>query len=151
MSAITFIGIDPGVTGAIASIKDGAVKYAKFGREAALIYRAFMEVNITPISSFACIEKVASRPAQGVKSVFTFGKATGMALGILYSQGISYREISPAKWMNALIDADLRGLGKEKSVHMVHRLYPSLHLTKTQHNIADAILIATYARSVYAP
>lgn len=146
---MNFIGIDPGATGAIACINENGVSYAKFDREPALIWQAFQIIPEGEV--FAVIERVGAMPRQGVKSMFTFGKATGMALGILYASKIPYVEVPPKKWIDAVLDSDLKASkDKSKSVHMVHRLYPDLNLKRSKHNEADAICIANYARMEYA-
>jgi crossover junction endodeoxyribonuclease RuvC len=56
------------------------------------------------------IEDVHAMPKQGVSSSFSFGRALGVAEGVLAGNGLSLRYVSPAKWKKAL------GLSSDKGV-----------------------------------
>lgn len=147
-----FIGIDPGVTGAIAVISDTDVLFATLGREPYELSQAF-EIIDTDIS-FACIERVGAMPKQGVTGAFAFGKVAGMATMLLYQvckiKQAPYAEIRPQEWQKTILDSDLKRLkAKVKSVHQVNRLFPSLNLKRSQHDVADAICLALYARKLF--
>jgi hypothetical protein len=91
-------------------------------------------------------------PGQGVVSMFTFGKATGVAFGALFlalAKTAPLLEVAPLKWQNFFRSE----LGVDKSVafhspSIATRLFPSFAqpylLREKDHNTADAILLATW-------
>lgn len=160
MADVTYIGIDPGLTGAVAVIRgDGlflavhdtpvleVVKNKKTrhdpDRVAMANLLAAIEHQYSPV--FAAIEKVNAMPEQGVTSVFSFGMGYGIWLGILASFGIPTDLVHPTRWKKTLMD----GMGKEKdaSRQRAKELFPAADLTlKKHHGRADALLIAEYRR-----
>lgn len=149
-----YIGIDPGITGAVAWIDDREpdnVCYEKTPfiqlkrkeydeRNMAEIIRSFTDNNT---KCFVTMEKVHSLPKDGTVGAFSFGKGWGIWLGVLAALKVSYTLCTPQEWKKTM----LAGMPKEKgaSVIKVKQLYPNLtFLKKTDHGIADAILIAKY-------
>lgn len=49
------------------------------------------------------IEQVHSTPNDGHVGAFSFGKVTGIALGIAHGAGLTVREVSPAKWKKDML------------------------------------------------
>ncbi|MFZ2109605.1 MAG: hypothetical protein WAV18_30225 [Roseiarcus sp.] len=47
---------------------------------------------------FAIVELVASRPGQGVASVFKFGCGFGMVPGVIAARSVPLHLVTPAKW-----------------------------------------------------
>ena len=95
---------------------------------------------------FCVIEKVHSMPKQGVVSTFTFGKNYGQWLGILASNGVPYKEVTPQTWMK-YYGAMPKDKPKRKKYlkHLAQSLYPNIKITlKT----ADAVLIAHWCRQI---
>jgi crossover junction endodeoxyribonuclease RuvC len=142
------IAIDPGVNGAFA-ILGGAGEFIdcnELPRFAKMVNAtAFCDMLRSMRPAFAIIEKVASRPGQGVSSVFTFGCAYGVAIGCVAGYGAPISYVTPAKWK-----AHFRLLGKDKDVsrEIAIRLYPeaSSKLGLKKHvGRADALLLARYA------
>jgi Holliday junction resolvasome RuvABC endonuclease subunit len=142
------IAIDPGVNGAYAvlSVKGSFVDCDELPRFAKMVNAvAFSKVLHGLRPNLAIIEKVASRPGQGVSSVFTFGCAYGVAIGCIAGYGAPISFVTPAKWK-----AHFRLLGKDKdaSREIAIRLYPeaSSKLGLKKHvGRADALLLARYA------
>jgi len=151
------IGIDPGTTGALAFLDDEGKLLAVHdmptltytvgksnrtrispGLLASLLYSQLMFTDCT-----ACIEQVAAMPKQGVSSVFTFGQAYGVALGVLAGCQIPILSMQPRKW-RAL--AGLKaGNSKDDARQRVIEMFPDWSDTfkrKKDHNRADAVLIA---------
>jgi len=153
-----YIGIDPGLTGAIASITTEGI---------------FIRVADTPVIGFAgskrkdyddgemagvlismttgwaedyivAIESQSARPGQGVSSMLKLGVGYGLWRGIIASLRLRSVIVQPRQWVG-----DMRA-GKEKAqrVLMAKRLFPNAgkQLTKTNHGRADALLIAEWAR-----
>jgi hypothetical protein len=92
----------------------------------------------------AIVELVASRPGQGVSSVFKFGCAYGSILGILAALKIRTILVSPTVWKRHFaLDSD-----KEKSRALALRTFaktPEHFSRKRDHGRAEAALLALYS------
>ena len=135
-----FVGIDPGIFGGIAFLKTdspvSAIPFKKFNINNLILLRPFI------VSCY--IEGVNAMPGQGVVSTFKFGKNFGWWHGVLQSLDINYTVVYPLKWQNYL---NCRSGGdKRVTKQKAQELYPGLKVT---HAIADALLIATYAKRKY--
>jgi crossover junction endodeoxyribonuclease RuvC len=157
---VIFIGIDPGLSGAVAVIHpDGKVevidtpvalvkknKHDYSAWEMARILGRFeRDVNVV-----CGIESVHSMPKQGVASSFSFGRGLGLWEGILASFEIGYGKVTPQAWKKLLMS----GMGKEKdsSRLQAQRLFPTAELNlKKHHGRADALLIAEFMRRTCSP
>ena len=157
-----YVGIDPGLTGAVAVIDaDGAVELcdspwwelkAKKGVQRDYNANGMAEIISGVIarasnrgSIVAGLEKVHSMPEQGVASSFKFGVGLGIWQGILAAFGIQYQLIPPQRWKKALMD----GMGKEKDASLIvaQRLFPTADLRlRKHHGRADALLLAEFMR-----
>ena len=143
-----YIGIDPGVGGAIACItadelfcipcpstlgdmNDSVLQLAKIHEH-------------TGHKVYAVIEAVHSMPGNGIASSWKFAKNYGQWLGILAGNKIPYTQVTPQKWMKWL--GSMPRDRKDRKNHLKHlaqQRYPHIKVTlKT----ADAILIAEYCR-----
>jgi Holliday junction resolvasome RuvABC endonuclease subunit len=144
---VNYIGIDPGEGGGIAIIIPGgtyptwdAVEFTTHKLKGATERDVWhMLAGVDP--GFAIIEKVHSSPQMGVVSSFTFGKSYGFLRGILTATGIPFDEVSPQKWQKAM--GCMSGGDKNKTKQKAQQLFPHLKVT---HAIADALLLAEYAR-----
>lgn len=109
------LGIDPGMTGAMAWVdRRGVLKEIEdmplVGNEVnyrllSLLIPAYGRVE------FAVVEKQQPFPKQGISSAFKLGASWGMILGILATYEIPIHEVSPAVWKKKL-----PGLGKDKNL-----------------------------------
>lgn len=137
-----FLGIDPGKSGGMAIISSEcdevvAMPYAKY-TVTQLADRLYSEALYIQA---AALERVHSMPAQGVKSTFTFGENFGWWKGVLDTSGISYTLVTPQTWQK---DLDCRtGGDKNVTKNKAKELFPGVKVT---HAIADALLIAEWAR-----
>lgn len=172
------IGIDPGTTGALATLDSQTRKIefydtptvtVKVGKkfknqmnapEVVLLLRglsADREVFIT-------IEKVNAMPgwkkdpgnpnqqipaAMGVTSAFNFGFGFGLWIGIITALQIPFQLVHPITWKKAM----LFGSGKEKDASRIKamQLFPGTAESlklKKHHGRADALLIAAWAMKV---
>lgn len=150
-----YIGIDPGLDGAVAAIDDAGrvvavadAPVAQCGRR-----RDFLAADMARIlrgilqSGPACaaIELVHSMPEQSAVSAFCFGRGYGMWLGCLASCGIPVDMVSPQRWKGVML-ADMPR-EKDSSRVRAQQLWPDLDLSrKKDHNRGDALLIAEYLR-----
>ncbi len=141
------IGVDPGLAGAIAFYfpAQNAVTVEDMPVAAGDVDAATLAARIAQMQpDVAIVELVASRPGQGVASVFKFGCGFGMVRGVIAASGVPLHLVSAAKWKRALgLDAD-----KEKSRALALRLWPGrsdLFGRKKDHGRAEAALLARYA------
>ena len=143
------LGIDPGLDGGIAVLdglsielletiptmaKGGFIKRQVDAQKLSNILRVY--------PNLVCyLEGVASRPGQGVASVFSFGDTYGAIRGVLGALNIPVYTVSPSKWKKALEVSS-----KEDSLKASKELFPSVQFKKKDHNIAEALLIAYYGQ-----
>jgi len=143
-----YIGIDPGASGAMAIIRGRTVIVLDFEDPSAL--SILKEINLIKQPCKAVIEKVASMPGQGVSSTFKFGTNFGAWIGRLEALDIPFDFVTPQKWKKAMFDSMPRGDDvKAMSVNRALRIYPTMAdrlKRKKDHNRAEAILLAEYAR-----
>jgi hypothetical protein len=156
-----FVGIDPGLAGAIAFISNSEgvplraldtptlVGGTKGRRDYDINQmRAYLSTLNTLVARgevFAVIEHVHSMPKQGVASSFSFGRGVGLWEGLLVGLGIPYQKVTPQRWKQAMMDGMPKGKGS--SIIVAKRLFPSVELNrKKDHGRADALLLAEFLR-----
>ena len=156
-----FIGIDPGLDGALAGLADSGepwlfdtptltVAGAKSRRDYDIpqMRNYLMRALAGPSSNCRVgIESIHSMPKQGISSTFNFGKGFGIWLGLVVALRMPYELITPQIWKKHFY---LRGSDKEASRLKASQLFPSSDLTlKKHHGRAEALLIAEYCRWRY--
>jgi crossover junction endodeoxyribonuclease RuvC len=144
------IGIDPGLDGGIAIIdgnaielletiptqpKTGFIKRQVNTFELARILRPFKD-------SFCYLEQVASRPGQGVGSVFSFGDTYGSIRGVLGALEIPVYTVTPNAWKKTL-----KISSKEDSLKASETIFNLPKMKKKDHNLAEALLIAFWGHA----
>jgi crossover junction endodeoxyribonuclease RuvC len=91
----------------------------------------------------AIVEAAQAFPRQGTASIFRYGRAAGVAEGVIAACGISIEYVSPAQWKRAFhLSAD-----KEASRALAIARFPSAHeffQRKRDHGAAEACLLALY-------
>ena len=145
------LGIDPGLSGGLAILsgshielletiptetKGGFIKRQVDAQKLSNILRVYPDI-------VCYLEGVASRPGQGVASVFSFGDTYGAIRGVLAALNIPTYTVTPSKWKK-----ELKISSKEDSLKAIKDLYPLLKMRKKDHNLAEAILIALYGQKV---
>ena len=140
---MTYLGIDPGKSGAIAFLPDDhgtpwTIATDSTHRDLA---EAVLEHCDPESYAFALLEYVSSSPQMGVKSAFTFGQSFGALEMLLAATGVPFERITPRKWQTAM--ACLSGGDKNVTKRRAQELFPSLKVT---HRNADALLLAELAR-----
>ena len=141
----TYIGIDPGKSGALALLtEDGQCTVVPFHES---IYVATLKAASGP-SSVCCLEKVGAMPGQGVVSMFNFGHNLGYIEGLLQAFDIPYQLVPPQTWKKEFcVTSD-----KNTSIEVCRKLFPHVSLLPTVRSrkpndgMAEAILMAEYAR-----
>ena len=156
------IGIDPGLSGAIAILDDikifdmfdmpimsegkknkNQLNSAQLGN---IIKRHIPENR----EAYVIVEQVGAMPGQGVTSMFNFGQTFGAIKGICASLNLPIFYVRPAKWKKHF---ELINASKDASRTKVIEMYPSISerlRKKKDVNKADAILIARYFKECKA-
>ena len=147
---IGILAIDPGKSGGIAWDKRGMVEAVPMpiaGKD--IDYAQLAAIIRTVRPSWIVLEKVASRPRQGVAGVFTFGTGYGAVLGIAAALEIPLELPTPQRWKGKI----LHGTAKDKDAAIAYcrRAFPSVSLIpprcRTPHDgIADALCLLEYGR-----
>ena len=143
-------GVDPGLTGAIAfyfpeadaiSVRDMPVVAGDV--DAATLAAILRQMQ----PEIAVVEQVASRPKQGVASVFKFGSGYGMVQGVLAAIEIPRHLVTPQRWKkHHRLDAE-----KESARALALKLWPArseLFGLKKHAGRAEAALIARYGAAM---
>lgn len=145
------LGIDPGLEGGWAFVTDdgalmgaGDMPVAGTGAKR-MVSGPLLRGIVEPWGpAKAIVEDVHSMPKQGVASSFRFGRALGVAEGVLDGMGIPVVWVSPAKWKKSLgLSAD-----KEQSRQRAIRQWPAhaaLFARKKDHGRAEAALLALWS------
>lgn len=138
-----FIGIDPGVSGGIAAIDELSIVIAaeKMPPTEADVLDLLRRWPVDSTPTRAVLERVSSSPQMGVVSAFTFGKGYGALRMALQAEEIPFDEVVPAKWQAFMMCRS--GGDKNITKRRAQQLFPN---TKITHAIADALLLAEYAR-----
>lgn len=143
----TYIGIDPGKSGAMAIIHAlGNVEVIPFDAVEYSLALARVHGGAYPVT--CCVEKVGAMPGQGVVSMFNFGHNLGVIEGLLRGYGIPYQLVPPQTWKKEFsLSSD-----KAKSIEVCQKLFPNVRLLATERSrkpndgMAEALLMAEYAR-----
>lgn len=157
-----FLGLDPGASGGIAAITaDGALLFAEpmpaTDRD---VLDLLAEAN-REHAARAVIERVHASPQMGVVSAFTFGRGVGALHMALTAAGIPYDVVTPHIWQVAMGCAPHRARAgstalkggfarrdKNAAKARAQVLFPGVRVT---HALADALLLAEYARRTGTP
>ena len=126
------IGIDPGLSGAIAIISPENLKIfdmpimtvernGKAKRQVSASELAEMLYLYSGRDCHVYCERVSAMAGQGVTSVFSFGRSFGMIEGILAAFKLPVTYVAPATWVKAVG----RGQGKDASRARAMELFPS--------------------------
>jgi crossover junction endodeoxyribonuclease RuvC len=149
------IGIDPGITGAIAFLYDDLSPIQVYdtpvmpmgkhqqinGSEVAKILAPKVDFEGT-INTTCFIEQVAAMPGQGVVSMFNFCMSYGIVIGVCEALKIPVTFVRPNAWKKR---AGLINKPKEAARTLAQLYYPGLDLSLKKHvGRADALLIARF-------
>lgn len=149
------IGCDPGITGAIAVLRDG--EYLDV-HDAPTMLKGKSKRQINPAEvarilslhdgAVVYMERVSAMPKQGVSSTFTFGESFGVVRGVVAALAMPLELVTPQTWMKRY------GLPSKKTSPDAARtkaieLFPQAPLgRKKDAGRADALLIARYGYEV---
>ena len=147
MTKPCILAVDPGLSGALAfyfptvdAITAEDMPVAGGDIDAATLAARIAQMK----PDIAIVELVASRPGQGVASVFKFGCGFGMVRGVIATSSVPLHLVTPAKWKRHF---GLH-LHKEKARALALRFWPAradLFSRKKDHGRSEAALLARYA------
>ena len=150
------IGIDPGLSGAIAILEDNKVlqifdmpvmaegKKNKRQLNSAQLVNIIKDNTQGSEEKAVVVEQVNAMPGQGVTSMFNFGQTFGAIKGICAALNLPIFFVRPTKWKKHF---ELINSSKDSSRTKAIEMYPSLsnQLSKKKDvNKSDAILIARF-------
>ena len=150
------IGIDPGLSGAIAILESNKVinifdipvmsegKKNKRQLNSALLVKMIKDNINSNEEVSVVVEQVNAMPGQGVTSMFNFGQTFGAIKGICAALELPIFFVRPSKWKKYF---ELINSSKDSSRTKVIEMYPKLshQLSKKKDvNKSDAILIARF-------
>ena len=150
------VGIDPGLSGAIAILENNKVlnifdmpvmaegkKNKRQLNSAQLV--SIIKNGTKPEAEIAVVvEQVNAMPGQGVTSMFNFGQTFGAIKGVCAALELPIFFVRPSKWKKHF---ELINSSKDSSRTKVIEMYPSLSsqlAKKKDVNKSDAILIARF-------
>lgn len=144
-----YIGLDPGVNGAAAlvDLNGKPVDVLRFSKHTETDIWNWLNTQCETYQVQTIqLEYVSSSPKMGVVSAFTFGKGYGRLEGwqvaLSRFHGIPIpKPVTPKKWQGAMgcLSAGDKNVTKSRA----QKLFPSMNIV---HEMADALLIAEYAR-----
>ena len=150
------LGIDPGLSGAIAILENNKVlgifdmpvmaegKKNKKQLNSAQLVNIIKENTQNSEEVVVVVEQVNAMPGQGVTSMFNFGQTFGAIKGICAALQLPIFFVRPSKWKKYF---ELINSSKDSSRTKVIEMYPSLSnelSRKKDVNKSDAILIARF-------
>jgi crossover junction endodeoxyribonuclease RuvC len=153
-------GVDPGIHGAIAfydTITKVMRVYDMPTHEIMRGGKSKHEVSAQGVAAIMAVnkpdhvymEKVGAMPGQGVSSVFSFGRSSGVIEGVMAGLEVSYTLISPIKWQKGV---QHRG-GKDGSRERAMTLFPKeaeQFKLKKHDGRADAALLCYYLMMTFS-
>jgi len=146
------IGIDPGLTGALAILGPAGdleavhdLPVIRDGRLAWIDAQGLTSLLIDALqgrAGRAVIERVSAMPGQGIASAFNFGVGFGSLLALVQARYLPIELVTAAQWKRAM------GLSSDKraSLDKARLLFPTADLCLAKHDgRAEAILLAHWA------
>jgi len=154
-----FIGIDPGLHGALAAIRSDGARLAHRAMPVAggeidcLELRDWIGDLSFTRSVYVAVEKVHSMPKQGVASTFKFGCGYGMIRGVCAACGWSITLVTPQAWKREVLKGYSKS-DKRGAIQFCKSRWPTLNLVqpgcrKPHDGIADAYCLAEWLRRTW--
>lgn len=156
-----YLGIDPGLTGAIAAIIDGDIKLLDMpvmsNVKASAQGRKRQHINPYELAwTLADFNRNKSKVfleytqcgMKGAIANYSLGHSSGIIMGVLSAMGFSYEMVMPQEWKK---EFGLLKSQKSASRTMSQQLFPSADLRLKKHEgRAEALLLAEWGRRKYA-
>lgn len=146
-----FIGIDPGISGGIAILRDqgvniGLVKFKGQTEEEISELFSTIRTEVVGRRVILYMEKVHAMPKQGVVSTFKFGMSYGFLRGLCVANNFTINDVTPQRWQTVLNCRT--GGNKNVTKYKAQRLFPAI-AHRITHAVADALMLAVYAEKEY--
>ena len=150
------LGIDPGLSGAIAILENKKVislfdmpvmaegKKNKKQLNSAQLVNIIKDNTVEKDEVAVVVEQVNAMPGQGVTSMFNFGQTFGAIKGVCAALKLPIFFVRPSKWKKHF---ELINSSKDSSRTKAIEMYPNLSnqlAKKKDVNKSDAILIARF-------
>jgi hypothetical protein len=156
----SWLAIDPGASGSLCRLyEDGTTYFIDFKSNGLKGYIDYLQsiLNANQRIELVAIEKVASMPGQGVKSVFSFGQRLGELEGMLQTLQLGYELVPPKTWQKACgIVMPKRSTAlqrKQQTYQTISKLYPQADVTGPKGGLldgrCDSLGMAHYLRKTY--
>jgi crossover junction endodeoxyribonuclease RuvC len=156
-----FIGIDPGVNGAVAVLTEDHAKVfdiptfwvtkGQKRRQAYDLPAFFTLLARLTVSGVVAVtvEDVHAMPGQGVTSMFSMGYGVGLIHGHLTALRIPFELVTPQRWKKEML-AGVATKDKKAAYVKASRLFPHIDLgRRSDQGRAEALLIAEYGRRTH--
>jgi len=152
------VGIDPGLSGAVVFLNTidrqldiydmPTVEVTRNGKKKReLSAQLLSNVLSAHVVNGAYLERVNAMAGQGVSSVFSFGRSSGIVEGILAAYDITTTLVTPQTWQKSM---EVRG-GKDGSRERAMQLFPmhaAMFARVKDDGRADAALMAAYGEKM---
>lgn len=154
---IGIIGIDPGLSGAIAYLYDDiiatydmptfeVIKAKKKRREVDTVQLAEIISEMNPEQ--VILEQVGAMPGQGVTSMFNFGRSYGAVEGVVGALQIPLTRVTPQRWKSALRLSKDKGESRRRATELFPQYADQWKRVKDDGR-AEAALLAWYLAKGY--
>jgi crossover junction endodeoxyribonuclease RuvC len=160
-----YVGIDPGVSGAIGFIGNGLVwvndmptvttEVSRKGKSSAkrrvidpsglAALLGHLDIKLVVLEKVPPFVAVGGVSKMGSATSFQLGRGFGLCEGVLAALKLPYRLVPPQTWKKLMLD----GSSKDKGAALLvaRRMFPSTSLTrKSDDGRAEALLMAQYAK-----
>ena len=162
---VSACGIDPGLQGGIATIRESGEITAhimptlKIGKKRtldnAMLTATFSFLKTLDIKCYAVLEQQQAMPKQGVVSMMSIGYGFGALKQCLVDFGIPHEVVRAQVWQKEFCISGRKGNTKAQALRICQDLFPGVNLVATERSknphegIVDAMLIAEFARRKY--
>lgn len=161
-----FVGIDPGVTGALAEI-DGEAPHPLIGLTPMLTQKDGKgrdSLDLVSLSAWfkslrvynplLTIEQLQPMPMEkgGSLANYSRGRSLGVLEAFCIAHGLSYQLVRPQVWQKEMLAGVQGDDTKARSIIAAQRLFPKVNLKRSERSrkpddgFADALLIAEWTR-----
>lgn len=158
----TYIGVDPGISGAIAFYTPANEDLLVFDMPIAVRSSGKKEISVEGLSSMVdgqkafkrlenafyedvgamvYVDRYGVKRGQGAASSFSFGKSIGVVLGVLVAHGVKVKGLQAAVWKGIVGLSKDKNLSREKAVELFPG-YERLFELKKHDGRAEAAILA---------
>jgi crossover junction endodeoxyribonuclease RuvC len=159
LSTTSYLGVDPGLSGALALLRHGELLVVDMPTLAAGKKRTIDEIELarlidrwaTECQPMVVLEQVAAMPTDGAAGAFSFGRGYGVIRGILRAHFLQIIDVTPVKWKRAV--GIPSGAGKDASRALAKELFQQqakLFYRVKDDGRAEAALMAVYGQKTSA-